>query len=85
MGYKNPEEHPYEVVQYAMNAAVIRAQKASTTPSKLRPWLQDFGLTVNYGSAEVRAQIKATNDAGLSSWLLWSAANHYTHNALEQN
>ena len=65
-----------------MQSAVDRANKASTTPNKLRPWLQDFSLKVDYGPDEVRAQIKATNDVGLSSWILWSASNKYTTGAL---
>ena len=31
---------------------------------------------------KVRAQIKATYDVGLTSWMLWSAANKYTKEAL---
>ncbi len=50
--------------------------------SKLRPWLQDFDLGADYGPTEVRAQIKATYDAGLNSWILWSASNKYTVSAL---
>jgi hypothetical protein len=96
MGYKNPEQYPYNVVQYAMQSAVTREKMlasstnalSSTTGAvsklaSLRPWLQDFGLTVVYGAPEVRAQIKATNDVGLSSWLLWSASNKYTAGALD--
>jgi hypothetical protein len=49
---------------------------------KLRPWLQDFDLGADYTAEMVRAQIKATNDAGLSSWLLWDPGNHYTRGAL---
>ena len=82
-GYKNPEAYPYEVVKFAMQSGVNRAKVASTTPLKLRPWLQDFGLKQTYGSAEVRAQIKATYDVGLDSWILWSASNKYTRGALD--
>jgi len=49
----------------------------------LRPWLQDFDYGGNYGPAEVRAQIQATYDAGLTSWMLWDPANRYTPSALE--
>ena len=51
---------------------------------KLRPWLQDFDYGGNYGPAEVRAQIKATYDTGLTSWMLWDPANRYTPSALEK-
>ena len=51
--------------------------------NKIRPWLQDFSMGVpEYGAAEVRAQIKATYDVGLDSWMLWDAANTYTKKAL---
>lgn len=53
--------------------------------NKLRPWLQDFSYGGTYGPAEVRAQIKATYDIGLNSWMLWSAANTYTGSALQPN
>lgn len=90
MGYANPAKYPYEVIQYAMKSAVDRSVAlASTTgqsqieyKNKLRPWLQDFDLGADYGPAEVRAQIKATNDVGLTSWALWSASNKYTKGAL---
>ena len=92
LGYKNPEQYPYQVVQFAMQSAVTREKKlasttaaiSSTTPelAELRPWLQDFGLSMTYGAPEVRAQIKATYDVGLTSWMLWSASNKYTTTAL---
>ncbi|MEX1120291.1 MAG: putative glycoside hydrolase, partial [Candidatus Paceibacterota bacterium] len=50
---------------------------------KLRPWLQDFDYGGDYDIAEVRAQIQATYDAGLTSWMLWSPSNRYTRGALE--
>lgn len=80
--FKNPAAHPYEVVKFAMEEGVKRANLASTSPNKLRPWLQDFDLGADYGPAEVRAQIKATNEVGLTSWILWSASNKYTKSAL---
>lgn len=51
--------------------------------NKLRPWLQDFDLGAVYTPQMVRAQIDATYDAGLTSWMLWDAANTYTKNALK--
>ncbi len=88
-GFADPEKHPYEVVHFAMQSAVDRAELlASTTGQKvaqLRPWLQDFGLKMTYGPEEVKAQVKATNDVGLDSWILWSASNKYTKGALVPN
>lgn len=82
-GWSNPNQHVYEVVNFSMSHAVERAKTASTTPLKLRPWLQDFDYGGNYGEAEVRAQIKATYDAGLTSWLIWDPGNKYTRSAFD--
>jgi hypothetical protein len=65
---------------------------ATTTPylyskpvydkNKLRPWLQDNNYPVTYTPEMVRAQMTATYDTGLNSWLLWNAANKYSKDAL---
>ena len=88
-GFANPAEHPYEVIKIAMGSGVKREQAwnvsnglATSTPSKLRPWLQDFNLGATYGPDKVQAQIKATHDVGLTSWMLWNAGNKYTKEAL---
>jgi hypothetical protein len=82
-GYNNPADHPYEVVHFALKGAVDRANIASSSPNKIRPWLQDFDLGADYGVEEIRAQIKATNDVGLNSWVLWSPSNKYTKGAMK--
>ena len=51
--------------------------------NKIRPWLQDFNLGATYTPEMVRAQIQATYDAGLDSWMLWNAANRYSAAAFE--
>ncbi len=88
-GFVNPAEHPYEVAKIALSRGMEREQLlnvlnglATSTPSKLRPWLQDFNLGATYGSDKVRAQIQATYDVGLTSWMLWNAGNKYTASAL---
>ena len=81
--YSNPAAKPYEVVKFAMDSAVNRAMNATTTPRKLRPWLQDFNLGATYDAPMVRAQIQATYDSGLDSWMLWNASNRYTSAALD--
>jgi hypothetical protein len=83
LGYQYPAMKPYEVIKYAMYSAVKKAELASTSPSKLRPWLQDFSIGgVEYTPEMVRAQIQATYDSGLDSWMLWNASNVYTASAL---
>jgi len=77
-GFKNPADHPYEVVKYAMLEGVKKANAASSSPDKLRPWIQDFDLGADYGPTQIRAQIQATYDAGLNSWMSWDPGNKYT-------
>jgi hypothetical protein len=56
--------------------------KQAVNPKKLRPWLQDFDYGGIYDADEVLAQIQATYDAGLDSWMLWAPSNRYTVEAL---
>ena len=49
---------------------------------KLRTWIQDFDYGGDYDVAEVRAQIQASYDAGVNSWMLWAPSNIYTKGAL---
>ncbi len=99
-GFNNPAEYPYEVIKIAMTKGIEREREhnisignfsvdvagATSTPlSKFRPWLQDFNLGATYDADKVRAQIQATYDVGLTSWMLWSAANKYTMEALLPN
>lgn len=81
-GYSNVNEHPYDIVKFSMDKGVERAKIATSSPLKLRPWLQDNDYPVKYTPAMVRAQIQATYDAGLDSWMLWDAGNTYTVEAL---
>ena len=93
-GWADPNMYPYELIYFVMSEGAERAEalrNATTTPQsvrdhvssdQLRPWLQDFDYGGNYDVAEVRAQIKATYDAGLDSWMLWASSNRYTAGAL---
>ena len=83
IGFARPAEHPYEVVKYSLERGRDRLIAASSSPSKLRPWLQDFDLGATYTKEMVRAQLDAPCDAGLTSWMLWDAANLYTREALK--
>lgn len=82
IGIPKPAEKPYEVIKYSMDQAIMRANLASTSPDKIRPWLQAFDLGAIYTPEMVRAQIQATNDSGLSSWMLWNAGCVYKKDAL---
>ena len=82
-GFENPAEHPYEVIRDAMITASGRLAAASSTPSKLRPWLQDFDLGATYDAAMVRKEIQAAEGILLANpelyagWLLWDPNNRY--------
>jgi hypothetical protein len=80
-GYANPAQHPYEIIHFVMKAGADRVKAAGYSPNVLRPWLQDFNLGAKYDESKVRAQIKATHDAGLNSWLIWDPRNRYTKSA----
>ncbi|MFC1661033.1 putative glycoside hydrolase [Gemmatimonadota bacterium] len=81
-GFEAPNAHPYEVVRAAMLEAVERSARVEGA-GRVRPWLQDFSLgEPDYGPPEVRAQIQATYDAGISEWILWNPGSHYTEAAL---
>ncbi len=83
-GYTNPADHPYALIHHVMTAGAIRMKKINQPVSKLRPWLQDFNLGATYDDTKVRAQIDATNAAGISSWLMWDARNRYTKSAYKR-
>jgi hypothetical protein len=76
-----PNAAPYDIVHRSLmdfNRQVLG------TNCVIIPWLQDFTLGApSYGPAEVRAQIKATKDDGINSFILWNATAKYTPSALD--
>ncbi|HBR24427.1 MAG TPA: hypothetical protein DD782_07715, partial [Firmicutes bacterium] len=73
-GIENPNVKPYETVYKSLTDAM---QRIEGKRAKLRPWLQDFSLGHPYGRAELQAQIKATEDAGIDEWLFWNPTCRY--------
>ncbi len=74
-GFTNPNAHPYEVID-----ASLKEFKAltETTGCRLRPWLQAFTWgSPPYGRSEIRAQINATGDNNIKTWLLWNPGSTY--------
>ena len=56
------------------------------TGTVLVPWLQDFAVGgVDYGDAEVRAQIEAARGLGVERFLLWSPAVRYSAGGVDPN
>ncbi len=81
-GIPIPNADPYQTVKVALDYAVERSSGVPGAAA-IRPWLQDFTMGwPSYGAAEVRAQIKATYDAGIYEWILWNPGSNYTAAAL---
>ena len=76
----NPNQQPFDIVKATL--ADFQAKTAGTG-TVLVPWLQDFTLGHPYGPAEVRAQIDAARELGVSDWLLWNPGVRYTPGALD--
>lgn len=83
-GIPKPDLEPYRLVTEYAKVENAKLNELKNRPVS-RPWIQDFtasylgrGNYLNYGKAEVEAQIKALNENGISEFLLWDAANTYT-------
>lgn len=77
LGLDIPNNHPYEVILWSLSSG---AEKIPHAKYKLRPWLQDFsyGEGIEYGDAEVLAQIQAADEFGSTGWMLWAPDNEYS-------
>lgn len=78
-GVANPNAQPYDIVVRSLKDF---SRKVTGTKAQVMPWLQDFSLGVQYGVPQVQAQIKATFDDRLTSFLLWDAGCTYTAAAI---
>ena len=84
-GLRIPDKQPYELMKRAVRDGLNRNQPLET-PAEIRPWIQDFTASwlseyQKYGVPEVRAQIRAMEENGVSSWLVWNASNRYSYGA----
>jgi hypothetical protein len=82
-GYRNPVQHPYEIVRDSVR---LTRQRSQNPAAQVRPWLQDFKDYAFdkriFGPREVTAQIRGAGDAGSAGWMLWNPRNDYTAAAL---
>ena len=76
----DPNAQPYQIV-FRSTADFVK--QVHGTGARVVNWLQDFSLGREYGPNEVRAQIRASRDAGVGEFILWDAAVTYTADALE--
>ena len=88
-GLKDPNTNPYIVYKRTLEPG-LRYLRSIGFNGEVRPWIQDFsipniyscGPVVFYGPKEVKAQIQASEDLGVTGFMLWNAANNYTKKAL---
>jgi len=77
----HPNSEPYEVVHRAIRDGMLRAAPLGKT-AEIRPWLQAFTLGApRYTGFHVKEQIRAVEDLGLKSWVLWNARSVYADDA----
>lgn len=88
---KHSDLYPYEVIYGSMEDSNEQYEllKEGEKGAIVRPWLQAFtasylrnGNYKVYGGEEIRAQIQAVYDAGLSEWILWHAGSKYSGEGL---
>jgi hypothetical protein len=76
-GVPRPNAEPYLVVRRALEDG-LRRNAAIPNAAKIRPFLQAFTLgQPRYTPWHVREQIRATEELGLASWILWNPRGAY--------
>jgi hypothetical protein len=74
---KHPNSEPYQVIHRAMQDAIKRSLPLGKT-AEIRPYLQAFTLgQPRYTAGHVREQIRAAEELGLKSWVLWNPRSAY--------
>jgi hypothetical protein len=81
--YRNPVEHPYEIVRFSLDRA---RERTGLDPIRFRPWLQAFADYAfdkrQFTGKEIQAQITAAQSFGADGWLLWNPRNVYSGEAI---
>jgi hypothetical protein len=76
--YKNPVQHPYEIVFLSLKRA---QERTGANPLRFRPWIQafrDYAFRAgDFGEERMRIQIKAADTFGASGWMFWNPRNVY--------
>jgi hypothetical protein len=87
--FMQPDLTPYEVVYNTLLKCKDRVSKVGGYKATVRPYLQDFTASYlkgkapyqEYGTKQIREQIKAVYDAGYEEWIFWDGSNTYTEAA----
>ena len=79
-----PNGEPYRVVHDALNEAIERS-KPLAKAAMIRPYLQAFTLgrrKPRYTPHEIREQIRAAEELGIDTWVLWNPRSVYQRDSL---
>ena len=79
-----PNGQPYRVVRAALSDALQRS-RLHPAAAEIRPFLQAFTLgrrLPRYTPSEIREQIRAVEDLGITSWVLWNPRSVYQRESL---
>jgi hypothetical protein len=79
-----PNGQPYRVVRSALSDALQRSHPHAAA-AEIRPFLQAFTLgrrRPRYSPFEIREQIRAAEDLGIKSWVLWNPRSVYQPQSL---
>jgi len=78
----HPNSEPYRTVRLAVRDGLTRNLEIPVA-AEVRPYLQAFTLgRPRYTSHEIREQIRAVEDLGLKSWVLWNPRSVYQRGSL---
>src|SRR5437870_2074175 len=83
-GYAWPNGQPYHIVRSALSDALQRSRPLPGS-AEIRPFLQAFTLgrrLPRYTPFEIREQIRAVEDLGITSWVLWNPRSVYQRGSL---
>jgi hypothetical protein len=83
-GYARPNANPYAIVRNALREALERSRPHARSAA-IRPFLQAFTLgrrLPRYSPHEIREQIRAAEELGITSWVLWNPRSVYQRDAL---
>jgi hypothetical protein len=83
-GLAVPNAEPYRVVRNALREAIARSQPLERAAT-IRPYLQAFTLgrrKPRYTPHEIREQIRAAEELGITSWVLWNPRSVYQRDSL---
>lgn len=84
-GLATPNAEPYRVVRNALMEAIERSRPFANAAT-IRPYLQAFTLgrrKPRYTPHEIREQIRAAEELGIETWVLWNPRSVYQRGSLK--